>query len=130
MRRIAKVILVNGGRFLLQQRDSDVERYPSVWTLFGGNVDEGETPKGTLRRELLEELGYELGAVEFLFTKIRMQDDEEVEDNIFFGEVSEDILNRKLLEGQGMKFIGIDELDDYDIFPAFKKYILEYSEKD
>ena len=127
MRRIAKVIFYNKDKFLIQQRDTHLNKYPDIWTLFGGNINENETPEETLKRELMEELNYEIIEIQFLFTKVRMQDGEKVEDNIFAGEVGESILKYELLEGQDMKFVTIDELDDYKIFPVFKKYILDYN---
>ncbi len=126
MRRIAKSILYNGDRILSQKRDSDLEKYPGVWTLFGGNIKEGENPEEALRRELLEELDYELGEVRFLFTLVRKQDKEEVEDNIFACEVGRDILECELKEGEDMRFFGVGDLDKLNLFPNFKKYILEY----
>lgn len=129
MRRIAKSIFYNGDKFLIQQRDSDLDKYPNIWTLFGGNVDEGESPEECLRREMIEELNYKIGDVELLFAKVRVQDGKEVEDNIFAGEIELGVLEHELLEGQDMKFVSVKELDDYEIFPAFKEYILEFADK-
>jgi 8-oxo-dGTP pyrophosphatase MutT (NUDIX family) len=54
------------GRYLLQLRD-DVESiwYPGHWGCFGGAVEPGEDPTTALRRELREELGYEISAANF-----------------------------------------------------------------
>jgi len=47
------------GEILLQLRDDkpDLE-YPNCWGTFGGQVEEGETPQEALRREIKEELDY------------------------------------------------------------------------
>ena len=51
MRRIAKAISYNKDKFLIQQRDSDLDKYPGIWTLFGGNIKEDETPKNVLEEK-------------------------------------------------------------------------------
>jgi 8-oxo-dGTP pyrophosphatase MutT (NUDIX family) len=55
----AGVLLVaaDTGRVLLGLRSPEV-RTPGVWSIIGGGVDEGETPKQAAVRELDEEVGY------------------------------------------------------------------------
>jgi 8-oxo-dGTP diphosphatase len=126
MRRISKAIFYNKDKFLIQQRDSHLNKYPNIWTLFGGNINNNESPEECLKREMLEELNYQIHDVKLLFTKIRNQDRQDVEDNIFAGEIGLDVLEHELLEGQNMKLVTIEELDSYEIFPAFKKYIIDF----
>lgn len=54
---VAAVIVVDGRRYLVQQRD-DLPQiwFPGHWGCFGGAVEPGETPEQALRRELAEEL--------------------------------------------------------------------------
>ena len=48
-------------RFLMQLRDDKPGIfYPDHWGLFGGAVEPGETPEEALRREIREELGFDL----------------------------------------------------------------------
>jgi 8-oxo-dGTP pyrophosphatase MutT (NUDIX family) len=126
MRRVAKGIFYCGNKFLVQQRDFNVNKYPGIWTLFGGNIKDGEEAGDALRRELLEELGYRIGEVEFLFSRVRVQDEVEVEDNIFACEVGEEILDCKLSEGVDMKFVRIDEMKKLDMFEPFRDYVLDW----
>ena len=59
---VAAIILVDGDRYLLQQRDDKPGIwYPGHWGCFGGAVEPGESPEQALSRELQEELGYHLG---------------------------------------------------------------------
>lgn len=46
-------------RFLLVQR-SELIPMPLVWSLPGGKVDNGETPLDAARREVMEEIGFNL----------------------------------------------------------------------
>lgn len=56
---VAAIIELDDSRFLLQLRDSKPGiYYPSHWGLFGGAVDEGESPEQALCRELEEELDF------------------------------------------------------------------------
>lgn len=55
----AKVIIKrNDGKMLFQLRDKkDSISNPGLWSLFGGGIEKGETPKQAAIRELQEELG-------------------------------------------------------------------------
>ena len=48
------------GKVLLQHRTDDAPRQPGFWSAFGGGIEAGETPEEALRRELEEELEYEV----------------------------------------------------------------------
>src|SRR5438105_1447482 len=60
------LIFDDRGRILLLEH---VFRPDSGWGIPGGFLDRGEQPEEGLRRELREEVGLELDAVEFLFTR-------------------------------------------------------------
>lgn len=57
------VVITNSAGEVLMLRHS---YGPPVWALPGGGVDKGEDPEAAARREVLEELGMELGAVQSL----------------------------------------------------------------
>jgi 8-oxo-dGTP pyrophosphatase MutT (NUDIX family) len=58
---VAALIVLEDGRYVMQLRDAVPNIfYPDHWGCFGGAVDEGENPVQALRRELLEELDFEV----------------------------------------------------------------------
>jgi len=58
---VAALLLDEEGRYILQLRDAKNEIFfPGHWGCFGGGVEQGEEPEVAIRRELHEELGFEL----------------------------------------------------------------------
>jgi 8-oxo-dGTP diphosphatase len=68
---LAGAILLQNGAVLLGKRAPDRLLYPGLWDVFGGHVEEHESPEQALARELHEELGItvltftEVAVVEF-----------------------------------------------------------------
>ena len=63
-KEIAHAVLIVNGAYVLQLRDD----IPGIaargkWALFGGSLEDGETPEAGLRREISEELGLQLPEV-------------------------------------------------------------------
>ena len=57
----AMAIIQQDGKYLMQLRDNIPGiAYPGVWGFFGGHLEPGEEPEGGLRRELIEEIGYQV----------------------------------------------------------------------
>jgi len=65
---VAALIVLDDGRYVMQLRDAIPDIfYPDHWGCFGGAVDQGENPIQALRRELQEELDFEVvNANEFI----------------------------------------------------------------
>ena len=58
---VAAILVLDDGRYIMQLRDLLPEIfYPDHWGCFGGAVDNGESPDESLRRELREELEFEV----------------------------------------------------------------------
>jgi len=61
---VAGLIVLDDGRYVMQLRDAVPSIfYPDHWGCFGGAVEEGEEPVQALRRELREELEFEIATV-------------------------------------------------------------------
>lgn len=67
---ISVIILYNKeGKMLLEHRSKTRKKYPDYWAFFGGHTEEGETPEETVRREVKEELNYDLSNAVFLYVR-------------------------------------------------------------
>ncbi|MBN8807635.1 MAG: (deoxy)nucleoside triphosphate pyrophosphohydrolase [Sphingomonas sp.] len=60
---VAAALIDNAGRVLVAQRPVD-KQHGGLWEFPGGKVEPGETATAALARELAEELGIAIGAVE------------------------------------------------------------------
>ena len=47
-------------KILLQHRDNNAKRFPNIWGLFGGAIENNEKPIEAVKRECKEELDYKL----------------------------------------------------------------------
>ena len=61
--RVVAAVLRAGHKVLLCHRSPGREWYPGVWDFPGGHVESDEQPDQALRRELLEEVGVDIGIV-------------------------------------------------------------------
>lgn len=98
------------GRFLLQHRDNMAGIIePDCWSFFGGGVEEGETLREALERELREELSCEVGQIEQeLFRWCpRPEGALHVCFTVSFTAAHEDLV---LTEGQDFAWFTLDEL--------------------
>ena len=104
---VALAMLQRDGRWLMQLRDEIPSIVaPGCWGLFGGHLDPGETPKQTLRRELLEEISWQPLAVEL----VMVDHIHRRTAHVFRGELSVPLEQLQLLEGQDLGLVSPDEL--------------------
>lgn len=58
-------IVKSGDEFLVVKRSENDDKYPGMWEFPGGHVEDGETIKEALERELSEEIGFKNSLIEF-----------------------------------------------------------------
>lgn len=71
---VVAACIVSGGHVLLTQRDSKLNR--GEWELPGGKANLGESLEDALRREIKEELGWNVTPVRLVHTQINTYDDD------------------------------------------------------
>ena len=103
------LIFVNdrGQVLLLLRDDKPAIPYPNMWDLPGGRVEDGETPKVCIRREMREELGLEIEDIQ-PFAVVRFDDRTEY---VFWKRMNLAIDSIRLTEGQRMRWFSRHEVE-------------------
>lgn len=102
------------GRVLLQHRDDNAKNSPNKWGLFGGSIEEGESPELALKRELEEEIGVSIDP-----STAQLLTEYEAEPNfyryVFLVRSIPESAKITLGEGQGYEWILTDKILNYDL---------------
>jgi len=122
--RVAAVILYQNERVLLQHRDDRPDIvWPNHWAIFGGHIEEGETPEAAALREIEEELGLRL---EPPLVLVHHGVDGIRERHVFAAQLTVPIESLTLMEGQGMALLASGELGGYAVVPAHHAILLRF----
>lgn len=100
------VLLHHDGRVLLQHRDDKpwIES-PGQWSLFGGGLDESESPEAAMRREILEEIGFRPN----VYRPLLQLHGFVAEYHVYLARIDRSIEQLTLREGQGFGYFSINE---------------------
>lgn len=122
-------ILTMEEKYVLQLRDDrpDVAA-AGQWSLFGGGLNEGETPLEAMRRELKEELSIEPLSLDLLW---KMDYEYEfvhgmVRTWFFHSDIESVWQGHKLREGQAVDLFSFDRLSAIDIPDVIRQAIKRY----
>ena len=124
------LFLINpDGKLLLQHRDDDAPTYPGYWGFFGGAIEVGETSLEAIRREAYEELRY---SPQVKTPTLVVEYSDALTHR--FGKKYYFVVHLKenpildLQEGQGMRWLGIDECEGLKISDYNRQKICELME--
>jgi|GEM_PF-718415 len=127
MEVVGAIIRNTNKEYLLQQRDEHAPSFKHHWTLFGGQVEEGEEPKEALLRELKEEINLDPVIIESITLIQKNINDNGITQYIFELMTNVQIGDLSLSEGETMAYVGEDALFDrefaFNIKEVFEKYI-------
>ena len=101
------ILYTSSGHILLQHRTDDAIRLPGYWAFFGGGIEKGENPTEALKREIREELSYQVQNPQFLLAQ-KVRDGENDNTKYVFVEQYQD-QPLQLGEGQAMGWLSPDE---------------------
>lgn len=96
--------------------------YPNMWDLPGGHVEDGETPRECICREMKEEMGLELEGIEPLSV---VQFDDRTE-YVFWKKMNLAVDSIRLTEGQRLRWFSRDEVERTPLAYGFNQILTAF----
>ena len=112
---VVAALIWDNDRFLACQRPAYKAR-GLLWEFVGGKVEEGETHQDALVRECREELGVTIRVGDVFMEVVHIYPDLSVHLTLFHAEIADGL--PKKLEHHDIRWITVDEIDDYVFCPA------------
>lgn len=104
---VSLAILYQDGKCLMQLRDNKPGIvHPGIWGLFGGHLEAGENPREALKRELVEEIGYQVTSL----SEFATYGDENVIRYVFSSPLTVELHQLTLNEGWDMGLVTPEEI--------------------
>lgn len=134
--RCASIFLIdNADNILLLLRDKNREPgfiipYANMWDAVGGHIENGESPRECIVRELMEELQTH----SFNSKRLplwRVMDFPDRVDYVFWdflGGCNLNTLNKQLTEGQRVCWFSLDEVRNMELAFGWKPYVIKFLE--
>ena len=120
---VSAILINKRGQILLQQRDDNPAiRYPGHWSLFGGTIENDEPASAAVVREVREEIDFDMRNFG-LFREFVQNNKREF---AFVGELTAELNELTLSEGQGMNLFHPSQLRELLIRPDDKETLREY----
>jgi len=129
LKKIAAIVFENDrGELLLYLRDNKPGiPFPLHWDLFGGHVEEGETPEEALVREVKEELGYDLKEYTFFRRYECLEGDAYPNVKyIYSGKINIPIEKITLYEGDHAEYISREKVAGLRFANILKEIVSDY----
>lgn len=108
--RVTAALIEEDGRVLLARRKKG-DRFEGLWEFPGGKVEPGETPEGSLQRELLEELGVKVEVGERLSARPFRAAEAPMELLVFRARIVEGAIVCR--DHEELRWVSPADLDDY-----------------
>ena len=115
MTEVVAALIWNRDRFLICQRPAHKAR-GSLWEFVGGKVEAGESCEQALVREVREELAVTLSVGDVFMEVIHAYPDMTVRLTLYTARILEG--EPQLLEHQDLRWIRVDEIEQYVFCPA------------
>ncbi len=115
MMEVVAALIWDKDKFMICQRPAHKPR-PLNWEFVGGKVEPGETREQALIRECREELDITLSVGDVFMDVAHQYPDTVIHLTLFNATIAEGV--PKMLEHNDIKWITVDEIDNYEFCPA------------
>ena len=126
MTQVVAALIWRGDHFLACQRPAHKAR-GLLWEFVGGKVEPGETKEAALIRECREELGVTVRVGDVFMELVHEYPDLTVDLTLFHAFL--DYGEPKKLEHNDIRWITVDEIDQYAFCPADKEILAELKKR-
>ena len=123
---VVAVLIWDKGHFLICQRPAHKAR-PLLWEFVGGKVEPGETKEQALIRECQEELVITLSVGDVFTEVVHEYPDISIRLTLFNATIAEGIPQK--LEHNDIRWITVDEIDQYSFCPADTEILLQLKQQ-
>lgn len=123
---VVAALIWKSNRFLICQRPANKAR-SLLWEFVGGKVEPGETKEQALIRECQEELGITLSVGEVFMDVVHEYPDISIRLTLFNATIAEGIPQK--LEHNDIRWITVDEIDQYSFCPADTEILLQLKQQ-
>ena len=128
---VAAILQNSQGHVLLQQRtDGPDVPFAGQWTLPGGKVEEGETPDGALKRELMEEIEVETPLDLWKIYERPGPSSTTIIQHVYAGQLDTPASSLAVNEGQALAYFAPNEIGELPIAYGFDGLLAEYFRRD
>ena len=123
---VVAALIWDKGHFLICQRPAHKAR-PLLWEFVGGKVEPGETKEQALIRECQEELVITLSVGDVFTEVVHEYPDISIRLTLFNATIAEGIPQK--LEHNDIRWITVDEIDQYSFCPADTEILLQLKQQ-
>ncbi len=127
-KEVSAVVFINGkNEILIYLRDKKNSiPYPNKWSILGGHIEEGEEPIDALKREVKEEIGYDIGQSIYLD---HFNDGVGNKVYVYKSRINKEIRELNLTEGQKLGYFSFEDLMKLNLIPELKSFIAKYKDE-
>ena len=126
MTEVVAALIWDKDKFMICQRPAHKAR-ALLWEFVGGKVEPGETKEQALIRECQEELAIILSVGDVFMDVVHEYPDITVHLTLFNATISKGIPQK--LEHNDIKWITVDEIDQYDFCPADTEILVQLKQQ-
>lgn len=120
----AGILLINSRNELLMLLRDNIPTipFPNMWDIPGGQVEFGENPEETVKREMMEEMDLELGKIQLF----KVYEGDDLIDTVFWKRVDLDPDKINLQEGQKLAYFSRVELSKLKLAFNYNSVVEEF----